>query len=129
MGRILSGRHRGMYVADPDSAGDNGRHHRLHIMQDLKHAGDDMITILRMSPDEGLKREVRSQIARIVESDGGRLEGGTGGGDATRGPGSPPEEAAGDAAAGDPSGAAGVDGDGDGDTRAYRDELEDELWG
>ena len=73
MGRILSGGRRGTYVANPESAGASGRFLRRRIVHDIEHVADDMITILRMSPDDRLKEHVRRQVARVVEYDGGRV--------------------------------------------------------
>ena len=128
MGRILSGGRRGMYVADPGSAGASGRFLRRRIVHDIEHVADDMITILKMSPDDRLKEHVRRQVARVVEYDGGHVGAGAacGGG----GGGTAPD--AGDGAdavcpAVDAGAVRGVDAGSD--EEEFRDDLEAEMWG
>lgn len=60
-------------MSDPKSGGSAGRKRRSHVRQDVKDVADDLIAILRMSPDDGLKDHVRRQVARVVEFDGGRI--------------------------------------------------------
>ena len=128
MGRILSGRHRGLDVANPTSGGEAGRCRRAHVKRDVELVADDMITILRMSPDDRLKEHVRRQVARVVEYDGGHVGAGAvcGGGNA-----------AAVAAADEPRSPldAGMDGGGNGgdvgesDAERKLHDFEDELWG
>lgn len=119
MGRILSGRLRGAYVADPGSAGAGGRFQRVRIMRDVEHAVDDIETILRMSPDAKLKEHVRRQVARLVDGAGGGSEHG----------------ADGDGGAGaDYAGSTGMDADAtgagpdDGEDGGPSDDFEASLW-
>ena len=125
MGRILSGRLRGAYVADPGSAGAGGRFHRVRIVRDVEHAVDDIETILRMSPDDKLKEHVRRQVARLVGGAGGGTgHGGDGGG--TGGDGG--EDG------GDYAGSSGMDADAtgagpdEGEDGSPSDDFEASLW-
>ena len=122
MGRLLSGRHRAMDVSNPGSRGVAGRQTRKYVKRDMTRIADDMISILRMSPDDKLKEHLRNQIARVVEAAGGTVCGGGWGAAAST---------AGDAGVAassvQPSGnAAAADGDNDDE---LMDDLEAEIWG
>ena len=118
MGRILSGRLRSSYVADPGSAGPTGRFQRVRIMRDVEHAVDDIETILRMSPDDRLKEHVRRQVARLA---GGAMAGGEGVG------GEGGARAGGEGMGGD-AGSGGGGGEGGAGEEGPGDDLEAELW-
>lgn len=129
MGRILSGRLRSAYVADPGSAGANGRFQRGRIMRDVELAVDDIETILRMSPDDKLREHVRRQVARLVGGAGGTGDddGGGGGGAWAGSDGDEGNEHAG----AEDMGAEGTAPEGgvmEGGEGAGGDVLEDELW-
>ena len=118
MGRLLSGRHRAMDIANPGSRGVAGRQTRKYVKRDIALIADDMISILRMSSDDKLKEHLRGQIARVVESAGGTVGGGGWG--------------AGAAAAADAGVAASSvqppDNAGGNDDELM-DDLESEIWG
>ena len=115
-----------MDVANPGSGGVAGKHRRSRVKRDVERVADDMITILRMSPDDKLKEHVRRQVARVVEYDGGHIGAGAacGGGRAA------PDTGGGTAAAGFAVDAgAGREGDAGSDGEEFHDDLEDEVWG
>ena len=124
MGRILSGRNRGMDVANPGSGGAAGMCRRSRVRRDVGRVTDDMITILKMSPDDRLKEHVRRQVARVVEYDGGHVGAGAacGGGGGGGGGGA---DAAGPAV----DAGAGREEDAGSDEEEFHDDLEDEVWG
>ena len=119
-------------MSDPKSGGSAGRKRRSHVRQDVKDVADDLIAILRMSPDDGLKDHVRRQVARVVEFDGGRIVsvddddggGGGGGGDA---------DGVDEADTGGPaSGGGGGNGDGTdtgGSGGMFHSDIEAQIWG
>ena len=128
MGRILSGKRRAMDMSDPKSGGGSaGRKRRSHVRRDVQDVADDMIAILRMSPDDGLKDHVRRQVARVVEFDGGRIvpvDGGDSGVDA--------DGVDGAYAVGPASGGGGGGGDGGGadtDGGMFHSDIEAKIWG
>ena len=117
-------------MSDPKSGGSAGRKRRSHVRQDVKDVADDMIAILRMSPDDGLKDHVRRQVARVVEFDGGRIVsvddggGGGGGGDA--------DGVDGADTGGPASGGGGGNGDGTdtgGSGGMFHSDIEAQIWG
>lgn len=120
MGRLLSGRHRAMDIANPGSRGNAGWQTRKYVKRDITRMADDMISILRMSPDDKIKEHLRSQIARVVESAGGTVRGGGWGAAAATA-----DDAGVAAPSVQPSGSAAAASDDD----EFRDDLEDELWG
>ena len=119
MGRLLSGRHRAMDIANPGSRGNAGRQTRKYVKRDITRTADDMISILRMSSDDKIKEHLGSQIARVVESASGTVRGGGWG--------------AGAAAAADAGAAASSvqpsDNANAGDDDELMDDLEAEIWG
>ena len=128
MGRILSGKRRAMDMSDPKSGGGSaGRKRRSHVRRDVQDVADDMIAILRMSPDDGLKDHVRRQVARVVEFDGGRIvpvDGG--GGDAD---GVDEAYAVGPASGGGGGGGDGGVADTDGGGGMFHSDIEAKIWG
>ena len=117
MGRLLSGRHRAMDIANPGSRGVAGRQTRKYVKRDIVLIADDMISILRMSPDDKLKEHLRSQIARVVESAGGTVGGGGWG------------EAAAAADAGVAASSVQPPDNAGGNDDELMDDLESEIWG
>lgn len=114
-----------MDMSDPKSGGSAGRKRRSHVRQDVKDVADDLIAILRMSPDDGLKDHVRRQVARVVEFDGGRIVSDGGGGVDADGV----DEAD---TGGHASGGGGGNGDGTdtgGGGGMFHSDIEAQIWG
>lgn len=122
MGRILSGRNRERDIADPKSGGAKGRYRRRHMMRDIDLTFADLETMLRMSPDERLKRHVREHIAKIAPLAG------VGAGAVPAGA-TASGEGGGTAGAGDAAGASDRDGEYGAGVEILEDDLEKEVWG